>query len=113
MEDSFVFKYGKHAGKTFGWLKENAPSYLAWCKENAPNMLKVPKPKAEPKPLIKTDKCPVFRDKAPQAITPNLNFWNEGPHEFSKPYLEKMGQLKINETPSPIEKSSTEDEWNF
>ncbi len=111
MENSFIITKGKYAGKTFGWLKENAPGYLAWCKDNAPNMLKVPK--AAPKPLVKTDKCPVFRDKPPEAMTPNLNFWNEGPHEFSKPYLEKMNLLKVNETPTSIEKSSTEKEWNF
>lgn len=88
MDDNFVFKFGKHAGKTYGWVRENAPSYLAWVKENAPNMLKVPKPK-EPKPIV-VPKTIDLSDNSIKAMVPNLNFWNEGPDKISLPYLKRM-----------------------
>ena len=90
MDGNFVFKFGKHAGKTLDWVEENAPSYLAWAKINAPNLLKEPKPKAVPKPAEK--KILTFRDAPVKTMVPNMNFWNEGPAEICKPYLNRMAQ---------------------
>lgn len=72
MDDNFVLRSGKHAGKTIGWLKQNNSSYLAWVKENQPNMLK-PLVKVEPKKIVENG---MIRDGK---IQPNLNFDNEGP----------------------------------
>ena len=52
MNDDFVLKSGKYAGKSIGWLKSNNQNYLNWVMENQPNMLKELK-KIEPK---KTEK---------------------------------------------------------
>lgn len=86
MDKNFVLKGGKYNGKTYGWVLQNFPSYISWCKENAPNMLKerpVPVPNIETKEIK-------FRDEPIKSLVPNLNFWNEGPHELSIPYLIKI-----------------------
>ena len=92
MDKNFIFKYGKHTGKTYAWVEEHYPSYLVWVRENAPNLLKEPKPKVEPKPVEKKELT--FRDEKLPSMEPNLNFYNEGPDENSKPYLKKMEELK-------------------
>jgi hypothetical protein len=73
MDDNFILKSGKYAGKTIGWLKKNNPNYLIWVKENQPNMLK-PIAKVEPKKIIENE---ITRDGK---LQPNLNFDNEGPY---------------------------------
>lgn len=89
MDDNFTFRGGKHDCKTYGWVRKNDQSYIRWCQEKAPFMLKEraapkPEPVPEPKKEIK------FRDEPVKSLVPNLNFWNEGPDDISKPYLEKM-----------------------
>lgn len=88
MDGKFMFKYGKYAGKTYEWVEENAPSYLDWVKINAPNLLKESKPKAVKPTQMTTADAPQYK-----TLQPNLNFWNEGPSEISKPYLEKIRLL--------------------
>ena len=90
IDKDFIFKGGKHDGKTYAWVMQNYPSYISWCKENAPNMLKArptPVPKQEPKTETKDLK---FRDTPFTSLTPNMDFWDEGPDEMSIPYLNKM-----------------------
>jgi hypothetical protein len=72
MDDNFILRSGKYAGKTIGWLKQNNSNYLTWVKENQPNMLK-PNVKVEPKKIVENE---MIRDGK---IQPNLNFDNEGP----------------------------------
>ena len=86
MDRNFILKYGKFAGKSIAWLEENNKGYLKWAIENAPNLLKAPKPKEPPKSVSKEVKGVEISDKA---MTPNMNFWNEGPDEKCKPYLEQ------------------------
>jgi len=85
MNDEFCLRSGKYTGKSIGWLKKNNPNYLGWVAENRPEMLKELKvkkiQKVEPKMVEVT---------IPKAIQPNLNFWNEGPSEMSKIYLDKI-----------------------
>lgn len=73
MNKKFILPYGKHKGKTIEWLEENAPSYLFWIKENQPKMLSGAE--NTPKPRVEVDHI----EMRPQAISPNLNFLNEGP----------------------------------
>lgn len=90
MDNNFVFRFGKHSGKTYGWVEDNDPSYIKWAREKAPNLLKPPKPKAK-----QSEKKEVkFRDKPLETLQPNMNFYNEGPDEISIPYLKKMEELK-------------------
>ena len=81
VDDNFVFKGGKHSGKTYGLVKKIDPSYISWCEENAPGMLKEKKSK----PIISNEPAP--RKEPPpddevqeSSLKPNTNFWNEGPH---------------------------------
>ena len=72
MNDDFVLRSGKYAGKSIGWLKTNNQNYLNWAMENQPNMLKELK-KIEPKQIIENNIVINGR------IQPNLNFDKEGP----------------------------------
>lgn len=92
MDKNFIFKFGKHVGKTYAWVEENHPSYIVWAKENAPNLLKTPKSKAEPKPEVKKEITLI--DDKPSSMVPNTNFYNEGPDPISIPYLKKMEEEK-------------------
>jgi hypothetical protein len=83
MDNNFILKRGKYAGKTIEWIEKNNPSYLAWVKENAIGLLKGSE-------TTNTEKEIKFRDNSPKIITPNTNFWNEGPDEISKAYLKIM-----------------------
>lgn len=80
MNDDFVLRSGKYAGKSIKWLKSNNKNYLNWVVENQPNMLKEVK-KIEPK-IIEI----VLPTKT---MIPNLNFDNEGPDPLSLIYLNK------------------------
>ena len=40
INDDFVFKIGKYAGKTYKFVKEINPQYIEWAKSKAPNILK-------------------------------------------------------------------------
>jgi len=87
MDKEFIIKYGKFAGKTIGWLQENNEGYLNWAIKNAPNLLKPPTPKEPPKSESKEVKgIPIHK----LGMYPNENFWNEGPDERCKPYLEQI-----------------------
>ena len=88
MNENFIFRSGKYAGKTIAWVKENQPSYLAWVQENQPNMLKGSE--EQPKPIEKKEVK--FRDGPIAVIQPNTDFLNEGPDPISLPYLKKMGE---------------------
>jgi len=108
-EDSFIFKYGKHTGKSVAWVNDNDPSYLIWVKENAPNLLKDKPKKVEEKCEPKKVE---FRNEPIKTMVPNMNFWDEGPHELSLPYLKKMGLL--NEKPKEETKQNNpDDEWGY
>ena len=72
MNDDFVLRSGKYAGKSIGWLKSNNQNYLNWAMENQPNMLKELK-KIEPKSI---------ESVSLKTMTPNLNFDNEGPDNY-------------------------------
>jgi len=92
MNDKFVLRYGKYAGKTIGWLKENQSGYLSWVKENQPNMLKG----SEDKPKAEVEKELKFRDKPVTSLEPNMDFWDEGPDPMSLPYLKKMQEKNLD-----------------
>jgi hypothetical protein len=88
MDKDFVLRTGKYSGKTIGWLKDNDYRYFIWIQENRPEMLKSSNKEinndTKPKKELK------FRDHAFSSIQPNMDFWNEGPDEMCKPYLEKQ-----------------------
>ena len=100
-EDSFIFKYGKHTGKSVAWVNDNDPSYLIWVKENAPNLLKDKPKKVEEKCEPKKVE---FRNEPIKTMVPNMNFWNEGPDERSLAYLKKM-ESKKEEQNKPTEEA--------
>ena len=85
MNKNFVLRSGKFQGKTIEWLEDNESSYLFWIKENRPEMLKGSE---DPKPVEKRQIN--SSDISTKSIVPNLNFWNEGPDDMSKPYIKKM-----------------------
>ena len=91
MNENFIFRSGKHAGKTIAWVRENHPSYLSWVQENQPNMLKGSEDKPKPKVEVKAVAVEVTK-----SMVPNLNFWNEGPDPISIPYLNKMKEQQQN-----------------
>ncbi|HWY35576.1 MAG TPA: hypothetical protein VNX68_13095 [Nitrosopumilaceae archaeon] len=77
VDDNFVLKGGKYAGETYGSIKKKNPSYILWVHENAPNLLKEKKVK----PVAEKVEPPEEGKKPPSAITPNHNFFNEGPNK--------------------------------
>lgn len=89
MNPQFQIRTGKNAGKTIEWLQQNDPSYLRWIKENRPEMLKGSELKTEQKKVI-------VSEISKAVLNPNMNFWNEGPHDMSKPYLKKQQDLDNN-----------------
>jgi hypothetical protein len=88
-DPNFVFKFGKHVGKTYAWVEEHHPTYIDWVKKEAPHMLKA-KAAAKPKTTV------TQLDDNPKSLQPNLNFYNEGPDPMSLPYLRKMAEQKAN-----------------
>lgn len=70
MDDNFILRYGKYAGKTIEWLKRNNPQYLEWVTLNQPKMLENTK-QSEPKKTELSD------EETVSAIKPNMNFDNE------------------------------------
>ena len=75
MDDNFVLRSGKHAGKTIGWLRTNDSGYLNWVSINQPNMLK---PLKSIQPKNSEDNTTNKR------VQPNMNFDNEGPDPILK-----------------------------
>lgn len=100
MNDGFILRSGKYAGKTVNHVRDIDNWYLVWVEENRPEMLKEIKPKIA-KPSKSTEMVSVSTKST--AMSPNLNFYNEGPSELSKPYLNKMKELE----------EKIDDEWNF
>lgn len=88
MNKKFQLRTGKYAGKTIEWLQENDHKYLIWVEENRPEMLKGSQ---DEKPV--TVRSIDYTQESMSSLQPNYNFYNEGPDELSKPYLEKMKQL--------------------
>jgi len=84
MNDSFIFKGGKHSGKSYGLIKKIDPGYILWCEENAPGMLKDKKSKPEPKPAGPRIEPPEVSENPKSAIQPNMDFFNEGPKSASE-----------------------------
>ena len=72
-------------------MEENEPSYIAWMLENRPEMLKGSEDEPPPPPPRKE---PPILGKRVDAITPNLDFWNEPPDPICLPYLKKMAEEK-------------------
>lgn len=91
-DPNFIFKFGKHSGRTYAWVEENDPTYIDWARKNAPRLLEQPKPKTEPKTNI------VMIEDKPNGLQPNHNFYNEGPDPISTPYLEKISKQNTNNT---------------
>lgn len=81
MEDNFIFKGGKHSGKSYGLIRKIDPGYILWCEQNAPGMLKEKnKQKAKTvKPTIKKEPSEEGEYKK-NSLKPNINFLNEGPN---------------------------------
>lgn len=71
VKDDFIFRNGKHTGKTYKFVKETNPSYICWAEENAPGLLKEPKKK-----VIKETQDGEIKKWG--NLSPNLNFFNEG-----------------------------------
>jgi len=82
VDKGFTFRTGKYAGKTYGWVEDNAPDYLIWIKENRPEMLVAKKiiPKI-------TKEVPDFGYD--YKLPNNLNFDNEPPSEYVIEYKKK------------------------
>jgi len=72
MNDDFIIRTGKYAGKTLLWVEEFDSDYLDWVKENRPEMLK--EVKDSPKKSKNESELP---DSIVSAIKPNMNFDNE------------------------------------
>jgi hypothetical protein len=76
MTQSFIFRTGKYAGKTYEWVSANDFYYLDWVARERPEMLKErtrPKPNARIEPPDDDDEsCMVFLP-----MNPNANFENE------------------------------------
>lgn len=71
---TFIFKFGKHKGKSLQIVQKVDPSYIEWAKINAPKLLEEYKPvpkKTEPAPRREP---PEDSEVTPSALQPNLNF---------------------------------------
>ncbi len=68
----FVFRTGKHTGKTLEWVEQNDSSWLTWVKANRPEMLKV----IAVKPSGRKNESEL-PDHPITAMKPNMNFDNE------------------------------------
>jgi hypothetical protein len=73
---SFIFKSGKHIGKSLDWVEEFDSGYLNWVKENRPQMLK-----ETSTPIKKNKKDNELPDSPISAIKPNMDFDNEKKEE--------------------------------
>lgn len=83
MNDNFIFRGGKHNGKTYGEVKKKDPGYIYWCEQNAPGMLKEKKAKIiEPRPSepVPRKEPPPDDEVQESSLKPNVDFWNQGPH---------------------------------
>jgi hypothetical protein len=77
LDDNFIFRNGKYAGKTFGFVKQNNPSYIDWARANAPNLLKEYKKKESSETSTEKIKPTEYLKGSRSAIQPNLDFYNE------------------------------------
>lgn len=82
VSDNFVFRTGRYVGKSVGLVKKINPGYIDWVKENQPKMLEEGKSKpVAPRPAPKEIVDPPEGGGTKSAVmTPNLNFFNEGPN---------------------------------
>ena len=90
MRSDFVFRTGKHKGKTYEWVSENHPYYIDWVMFERPEMLQERNPDGrKPKAVVPSyllddeDEDESFKFKP---LTPNYNFENEvtmSQHEIS------------------------------
>jgi hypothetical protein len=84
MEPHFKFRSGKYAGRTYEWVEDNDPSYLAWIVENRPEMLRDHKKKEVKKEVKVID---VKEEPCEPTLKPNENFYNDPPDASSIPYM--------------------------
>jgi len=82
MRADFKLRSGKYEGKTYQWVMDNNPKYLAWLKENQPKMLV---DREVPKKEVKV--IDVKNESPKPSMTPNENFYDEAPDEQSIPYM--------------------------
>lgn len=73
---TFIFKFGKHKGKSLQIVEKIEPSYIEWARKNAPKLLEEWKPTPRPAPprIEPPDESEVVKS----AMQPNLDFFNEG-----------------------------------
>lgn len=76
--EGFIFRSGKHNGKTLEWVEEFDSNYLNWVKENRPEMLKE---HSAPKTSSKVKKDHELLDSPITAMKPNMDFDNEKKQE--------------------------------
>ena len=76
IDDNFVFKFGKHSGKSYALVKKTDPGYIKWAEANAPNLLKEKK-KVEPKPATPIVAPPESSGEKSIVTLPNLGFFSE------------------------------------
>jgi hypothetical protein len=76
----FVFRSGKHKGKSLQLVKKIDPGYVEWVRENQPKMLEEYKPKPKPTEPAPRREPPEDSEVPESSLKPNTNFWNEGPH---------------------------------
>lgn len=88
MDKDVVFRSGAHEGKTVGYVLEHNPKYITWVKENRPEMLRAPVVK------VIVEATVLKESSQKSSLQMNMNFWNEGPDEMSKPYLQKIQEEK-------------------
>ncbi len=75
-----IFWAGKHKGSSIELVRKIDPGYISWCEENAPNMLKEKKKHVAPVAVSARKEPPPDEEVKEDALKPNLNFLNEGPH---------------------------------
>ena len=85
MRPDFKFRSGKYTGRTYEWVEDNDPSYLAWVKENRPEMFK--EVKSVEKKEVKKEVKVIEVDVCDGAMVMNENFDNEPPDAQSIPYM--------------------------
>ena len=86
MSPDFKLRSGKYLGKTYQWVMDNNPSYLAWIKENRPEMLRDKQPnKVEVKKEVKVTN--LKEDCEEPVLKPNKDFYTDPPEATCIPYM--------------------------
>jgi len=105
LNDNFILKSGKYAGKSIALIKKIDYQYIAWCEINCPNILKEKKSEPKEKKVYqpKTE-MPKARKEVPEesetpasSLQPNLDFLKQtGDYQFYKKEEDNDNTSKSN-----------------